>query len=86
MNKPNLKGLSEPWARDEQVYNKRFDTWSDFNGHYDLIARRETIPERVREHELRKVDYMDRWNNKFTDISARNSGRDVNRYDGDPFT
>lgn len=86
MEKPKLKGLSEPWARDEAVYNERFDMWSDYDGHFDLFERRDTNAERVRGHELMKVDYMDRWNNKFTDIASRASGHDANRFDGNPFT
>lgn len=66
---PALRGLSnfgtEPWARDEIVYNQRFRMWSDFSGHFDLAERSPYEHTRVLEAEQRQVSYMDRWNNKF---------------------
>jgi hypothetical protein len=58
--------------------------WSCYDGHFD--NRDDDAPDRVRFREQRAVDYMGRWNNKFTDISARSSGVDHNRFDGNPFT
>ena len=64
-----MRGLSnfgtEPWARDEIVYNQRFRMWSDFSGHFDLAERSPYEHTRVLETEQRQVSYMDRWNNKF---------------------
>ena len=66
---PALRGLSnfgsEPWARDEIVYNRRFRTWSDFTGYFDVEERSPYAPTRMLETEQRQVRYMDRWNQKY---------------------
>jgi hypothetical protein len=60
--------------------------WSCYDGHFDLAERDEDDPCRKLQREHRQIDYMGRWNNKFTDIEARSSGVDHNRFDGNPFT
>jgi hypothetical protein len=77
---PALKGLlvrhyhwrQEPpystgWQRDEGVYNKKFDGWSDYDGHFYLgtQGRSEFLPERMKEKEEKKTAYLARWNAKF---------------------
>lgn len=72
---------SEPWARDETVYNQRFGMWSDYDGHFNIGERFEYSPVRVRMLEMRKTDYIGRWNNKFEQIAGK-----IDRFDGNPFT
>jgi len=74
---PALKGLKpctrEPWAVDEAVYNKKFETRDvgTPDRYLDTTARK-------REAEERRIDYMARFNNKYV------AGADA--YDGNPFT
>ena len=67
---PALRGLlttrcSEPWAKDELVYHRRFPTWSNYDGHFEADARAEHEEGRLCMAEIRQTAYMDRWNNKF---------------------
>ena len=77
---PALKGLlvrhihwrQEPaystgWQRDEEVYNKKFDAWSEYDGHFYLgtAGRSEFLPERMKEKEEKRTAYLARWNAKF---------------------
>ena len=58
---------NEPWARDELQYNRKFFMMSDYHGNYDLDERSEHEPGRLARHELRRIDYFGRWNNKFVE-------------------
>ena len=66
---PALRGLastgSEPWSRDEIVYNRRFRMWSEYDGYFDLAERSPYAPTRVLLTEQKQVSYMDRWQDKF---------------------
>ena len=83
---------NEPWARDELQYNRKFFMMSDYHGNYDLDERSEHEPGRLARHELRRIDYFGRWNNKFVEQNTqlgglRESGvAAYNAFDGNPFT
>ena len=77
---PQLVGLKpvtrEPWAIDEDVYNRRFE------------MRDVGIPDRYLDKTARSrqmgvnyIDYMCRFDNKYAEMNG-----DYNRYDGNPFT
>ena len=94
---PALRGMSsrrqsEPWARDELQYNRKFFMLSDYHGNYDLAERSEQEPGRKLRHEIRRTDYFGRWNNKFIELNTqlgglRESGAaSYNPFDGNPFT
>lgn len=55
------------WQRDESIYNKKYDGWSEYDGHFYLGAegRSEYLPERMKEKEERRTAYLARWNAKF---------------------
>jgi len=73
---PALKGLKpatrEPWAIDEEVYNRRFETRDvGIQDRYlDETARRKTMDDS-------KFDYLARFENKYVAID---------KYDGNPMT
>lgn len=80
-NRPSaLIGLKpvtrEPWAVDEDVYNRRFETRDVGvpDRYLDKTAR-------VRGMSYNKIDYMCRFDQKYSEM---NGGYD--RYDGNPFT
>ena len=101
-SRPNaLRGLklykaNEAWARDEILYHERSQTasnyWSDFHGMFDIPGFSQLAPNRVFHWELRKTDYVGRWNQKFIETGTqlgglRESGVSAyNRFDGNPFT
>jgi hypothetical protein len=66
---PSLRGLqcqgTEPWSRDEAVYNRRFTMWSEYDGLYCADSRSPYTPSRVAMSELRRTEYMGRVTNKF---------------------
>ena len=67
---PALRGLTnltEPWARDEIVYNDRFNMRSEYTGDFDLEERTAYLPHRMRYIEIRRTDYTNRWQEKFLD-------------------
>ena len=81
---PALRGLrsdSEPWSRDEFVYNRRAVMLSDYHGFFDIEARSPYSPHRLKMNEMRKTAYLDRWNQKFEDAAGT-----LNHHDGNPFT
>ena len=59
------RGHLEAWARDESVYNVRFNSWSSFEGRFHVPERAEDAPERVLLAGQRRQDYMNRFYDKF---------------------
>ena len=71
---PALRGLlvhnkhrpaTEAWARDETVYNQRYDMWTTVEGRFRADERAETAPDRVLASAQRRQDYVDRFYAKF---------------------
>lgn len=70
---PALRGLlaaggvsaREPWARDESVYNRRFQMWSEYDGHFNLETRAPYSPHRIAMAEIHREAYLGRWMQKF---------------------
>ena len=54
---------------------------SRVDSHFNVPDRYEYAPVRVCMLEMRKTDYMGRWNNKFEQIAGK-----IDRFDGNPFT
>mmetsp|Transcript_69506 Transcript_69506/g.137836 ORF Transcript_69506/g.137836 Transcript_69506/m.137836 type:complete len:202 (-) Transcript_69506:478-1083(-) len=92
LHDPIMDPWLEPFARDEATYHKRFSMWSTDEGRFDAMARHPFLPERLRMAEIRKTDYMGRWNNKFVAMGTQIGGQHesggyvYNNYDGNPFT
>jgi len=59
------RGHLEAWARDESVYNVRFNSWSSIEGRFHVPERAEDAPERVLLAGQRRKDYMNRFYDKF---------------------
>ena len=81
---PALRGLRnaiEPWAKDEEVYNRRAVMLSEYHGFFDIEARSPYSPHRLKMNEMRLTAYKDRWNQKF-EIQAGT----LDMHDGNPFT
>ena len=76
-----IRNATEPWSRDEHVYNRRAVMLSDLHGFFDIESRSPYSPHRLRMDELRKTAYLDRWNQKF-EIAAGT----LDQHDGNPFT
>jgi len=80
-NRPSaLMGLKpvtrEPWAVDEEVYNRKFET-RDIgtpDRYLDRTARKKDIA-------FKSVDYMCRFDQKYAEINGK-----YDRFDGNPFT
>lgn len=80
-NRPSaLNGLKpvtrEPWAVDEDVYNRRFET-RDIgvpDRYLDKTAR-------VKGEMFRHIDYMSRFDQKYSELNGT-----LDKYDGNPFT
>ena len=101
-SRPNaLQGLrlykaNEAWARDEILYQMRggrsSNYWSDYHGMFDVPGFSQLSPNRVFNWELRKTDYLGRWNNKFVETGSQLGGMresgvgGYDRFDGNPFT
>jgi len=83
---------TEPFAKDESVYNRRFAMWSDEEGVYDLPERDRFLPQRLVLDDMRRTDYFGRWNNKFVEMGTQiggqheSGGYTYNNFDGNPFT
>ena len=79
---PALKGLlvkNEPWARDELVYNRRFNMQCDYDGHFAVESP--FAPNRMIMAEIRKEAYLGRVNQKQMQITGT-----LDMHDGNPFT
>ena len=48
----------EPFARDEEIYNRRLPMWSSHDGHFDPYERVENLPWRLTMLEMRQVRAM----------------------------
>ena len=100
--RPNaLRGLklyktNDAWARDEVLYHERggraSNYWSDYHGQFDVPGFSQLAPNRVFQWELRKIDYVGRWNNKFIETGTQIGGMresgvgGYDRFDNNPFT
>ena len=79
---PALMGLlvtTERWARDELVYNRRFNMQCDYDGHFAVESP--FAPNRMIMAEIRKEAYLGRVNQKQMQITGT-----LDMHDGNPFT
>lgn len=81
-----LKGLKpvtpEPWAADEAVYDRVYNSQKRNAGSgFGVEERHLDKTARGREKEYKYADYMARFDNKYAEL-----GGTLNKYDGNPFT
>ena len=78
---PALRGLflhdaryekwAEPWVKDETLYMRVAPMWSEFDGHFDVIGRGPSQPNRKLLMDDRKDKYMCRAHNSFLGIGTQ---------------
>ena len=91
-----LYKANEAWARDELLYHRRGGSasnyWSDLHGQFDVGMSSQLAPARVFNWELKRTDYLGRWNQKYVETNTQlgglreSGGVAVDHYDGNPFT
>jgi hypothetical protein len=81
-----LRGLKpvtpEPWASDEAIYDRLFNSQSrNAESGFGVHERHLNKTARKKEQEYRHTDYMARFDQKYAELNGT-----LNKYDGNPFT